>query len=395
MKITSILLLFLIISTRGSSQDYPFWGKLAEGNYQVGYSDTVVYNQDQYYSFLSYEGHKPYFVSMWYPIGEDIDSFTGVYNDYFSFKVSEDLKELRDSLVQMQQTSLIRYGIRNRVDSWDDRAYTKPEQELFYKILNTKVNATLSNKFPSIKCPVIVYHHGMGSSKEDNSVLFEYLASHGFVIISSNYHWPNQSELVSDSKNDLKFIIDYTTTLSFIDQDQICFLGHSWGSQMGLIVNQTGNHPIKSFILLDNTLEQMSLEQVGRYYPDIDSVFRNHPNDFRTKTYVITAQKAYKENGAYVEYPVPEFEVFKLLDNRNFEILIARKTLSHEAFTSMGALRSIYVDEVIQDDSAAVVLQYETYLELNEQLLHLLQDKEFDTSVFFKEIDLRTTNGNR
>ena len=365
------------------------------GKYLVGYSDTVVYNEDQYYSFLNYEGHKPYFVSMWYPLSKDTNSSPGVYNDYFSFDVSENLKGLRDSLVQMQQTSLIRYGIRNRLDSWDDREYTKPEQELFYKILSTKVNAIQSDKLPRIKYPVIVYHHGMGSTKEDNSVLFEYLASHGFIIISSNYHWPNQRELLADAKNDLQFIIDYTMTLSFIDQDQIHFLGHSWGSQMGLILNQTGNHTIKSFILLDNTLEQMSLEQVGRYYPDLDSVFRNHPNDFQTKTYVITTQKTYKENGEYVENPVPEFEAFKLIDNRNFEFLIARKTLSHEAFTSMGALRSIYVNEVVQDDSTAAILQYKTYLELNEQLLHLLNDKDFDTSIFFKEIDLRNAHNNR
>lgn len=394
MKIASILLFFLSISTGASCQNYPFWGELEVGKYLVGYSDTVVYNKDQFYSFLDYEGHKPYFVSMWYPLRKDSNNSTGIYENYFSFNVSENLKMLRDSLVQMQQSSLITYGIINRLDSWDDREYTKSEQELFYKILSTKVNITQSSKLPRIKHPVIVYHHGMGSTKEDNSVLFEYLASHGFIIISSNYHWPNQRELLGDLKNDLKFIVDYTMTLSFIDQDRIHFIGHSWGSQMGLILNQTGNHPIKSFILLDNTLEQMSLQQVKTYYPDLDSIFRNHPNDFRTKTYVITAQKSYKENGDYVENPMPEFEAFKLIDSRNFEFLIARKSLSHEAFTSMGAFRSIYVDEVIQDDSTAVLLQYKTYLELNEQLLHLLNSKEIDSS-YFKKIDLSKAHNNR
>lgn len=393
MKIISILL-FLFISTGASSQNFPFWGELEEGKNLVGYSDTVVYNKDQYYSSLDYEGYKPYFVSMWYPLNKDTNSSTEVYENYFNFNVSENLKVLRDSLVQMQQSSLITYGIINRLDSWNDREYTKPEQELFYKILSTKIYARRSSKLPRTKHPVIVYHHGMGSTKEDNSVLFEYLASHGFVIISSNYHWPDQQDILAESKNDLEFIVDYTTTLSFIDKDRIHFLGHSWGSLMGLILNQTGSHSIKSYILLDNTLEPMSLEQVSKYYPRLDSIFRHHPNDFKTKTYVITSQKGYMENGEYIENPESEFEVFKLINNNNFEFLIARKTLSHEAFTSMGALRSIYVDDVMQDDSIAVVLQYQTYLELNEQLLHLLNNKEID-SLFFKKIDMRKAHNNR
>jgi pimeloyl-ACP methyl ester carboxylesterase len=395
MKITLYLLLFLLISIRTSGQEYPFWGKLEAGNYLVGYSDTIVYNKYQDYSFHTYKGQKPYFVGMWYPLNNDAISSTRVYADYFEFDVPENLKELRDTLVLMQQTSLITYGIKNRLASWDDRAYTQAEKELYDKILSTKVNATLSNKLPQKKYPVIVYHHGMGGTREENSVLFEYLASHGFVIISSNYHWPNQQDILAESINDLEFIVDYATTLPFIDKDRIHFLGHSWGGWMGLILNQTGNHAIKSFILLDNTLEEMSLEMVSRYYPDLDSIIRNHPNDFKTKTYVITSQKTYVENGTYVENPEPEFEAFKLINYKNFEFLITRNTLNHAAFISVGALRSTYVKEIIQDDAAAAVLQYKTYLELNEQLLRLLNDDKYDTSVFFKEIDLRKASNRR
>jgi pimeloyl-ACP methyl ester carboxylesterase len=235
----------------------------------------------------------------------------------------------------------------------------------------------------------------MGSTREDNSVLFEYLASHGFVIISSNYHWPDQKDVLAESTNDLEFIVDYAMSLPFIDKDRIHFIGHSWGAWMGLILNQTGSHVIKSFILLDNTLEQMPLEMVSRYYPDLDSIFRNHPNDFKTKTYIITSQKSYVENGEYMENPEPKFEAFKLINNKNFEFLITRSTLSHEAFVSVGALRSAYLGEIEQDDSTAVAQQYKTYLELNEQLLHLLNDDQYDISIFFKEIDLMKAHNNR
>src|SRR5262249_30219062 len=35
--------------------------------------------------------------------------------------------------------------------------------------------------------PLVIYHAGAGSSFEDNSVLCEFLASHGFVVLGSAF----------------------------------------------------------------------------------------------------------------------------------------------------------------------------------------------------------------
>ncbi|WP_421869818.1 alpha/beta hydrolase family protein [Marinoscillum sp.] len=257
MKIQFIPLLFTFLPISVWCQEFPFWGNLEQGSYGVGYSDTIIYNEQQKYSYLDYEGPKPYLVSFWFPLEVETNSAEIEYAEYLAFEATQLGIALRDSLIQMRKQSFIDYGIKNRLDSWEDRPYGQNEQQLFQKIILTKVNAKKVLEHPLKEYPVIIYHHGMGGSKEENSVLFEYLASHGFVIVSSNYHWPKQSTNLEDLINDLMFATDFAARLSFTDSERMYFLGHSWGAQIGLILNQSGRHSFKSFILLDNTLEKL------------------------------------------------------------------------------------------------------------------------------------------
>lgn len=387
MKNYFVLLFSVTISVTVWGQQFPFWGHLKAGEFLVGYSDTITYNEHQSYTFQDYHGAKPYIVSMWYPLVSDANDAAIFYEDYFVQSLPNGLNALGDSLAQMQRTSLINYGIKNRLDAWEDRAYGDSEKQLLSKMIRTQVNARKSAKRPTTKYPVVIYHHGMGGIRNENAVLFEYLASHGFIVLSSNYHWPNQSTVLVDLIDDLRFVTNFTTTLPFVDETELYFLGHSWGAQIGLILNQSGDHPFKSFILLDNTLEALTSQQVSRYYPELDSIFRNHPRDFKTKTYVVTSQKTYKEDGEYVTTPEPKFESFKLLDIENFEFLVINESLSHEAFTSNGVIRNIFGDQIYMDDSASSATQYETYLELNQTLLNYFKEGEFDKSLFLREIE--------
>lgn len=386
MKLLTTLLIFFAIN-RLWCQTSPFWGDLERDSYSVGFIDTLIYNPGQSYTFDTYKGNKPYFISIWYPVNAKSEGIDRVYGDYFDFEAPTSLNSLRDSLMQMDKTALIDYGIKNRLDSWDDREYGSNEKELVELLLGTRVNAQTSKALPKERFPVVVNHHGMGGTRHENFVLFEFLASHGFIVVSSNYHWPDQSRDLDDLKDDLSFVTNFAGEMPFVDTSRMYFMGHSWGSQIGLISNQSGNHPFKSFILLDNTLEQLSLQQVGRYYPHLDSIFRNHSNGFKTKTYVMTSQKAYKEEGELVIAPEPQFESFKLLNLDQFEFLITRETLSHEGFTSVGVIRSIYTSQIVQDDAEATNSQFATYLELNRCILKLLKDNNTD-DVFFQIVHL-------
>lgn len=379
-NILGIMLMFIM--TPLWSQKSLFGEDLQRGNYHTGYQDTIFFNESQSYSFRDYEGNKPHFVGIWFPLEEEPGSGKMVLQDYFEPDKAVELISLRDSLAEMNRTSLINYGLKNRLDHWEDREMDDNLQSLLDAMLKTTVNAYSSSEYPANKSPVVVYHHGMGGSLEENFVLFEFLASYGFVVISSNYHWPDQGIGMDEIQNDLKAVVDFAYHLPYADPEQIYFLGHSWGTQVGLVLNQQGDHPIKTFFLLDTTLEQMPLDRVGMYYPELDSVFRNHSNDFRTKTYVITSPKAFKEKDKLVWEPDPAFEAFKLINTDQFDFLLTRDVLSHSAFVSMGVLRGVYLDEFNQDDSVSMVSQYSTYLELNAEILELLKEENISSTFF-------------
>lgn len=335
---------------------------------------------------MDYKGLKPYYIGIWFPIPKTAANLPMSYKDYFYFDDRQNLTSLRDSLIQMNRTSLVNYGLKHRMNSWEDREFESIYQQMFKDILNTKVNATETNSPVSGNFPLIVYHHGMGGTFEENSVLFEYLASHGYVIVSSNYHWPDQGVSIAEIQNDLKFVLNFASNLPFINQDQVYFLGHSWGAQVGLILNQQGDHQVKSFFLLDSTLELMPLDMVRRFYPHLDSIFRNHPNDFRTRSFIITSPKAYLENDQLIRQPLPKYEIFNLINSGNFNFLITRDILDHEAFVSKGILRAAFLKDYKQDDSTAISTQYLTYIKLNEQILILIQDGKIKSTSYLRKV---------
>src|SRR5687767_4235756 len=90
------LLVFSFIHT--SAQDFPFWGKLKSGKYPVGYKDTVLYNQRELYNYFSYQGQKPYFISIWYPAQNDPKLAYMKFADYMGPVRSEKLAPVKDSL---------------------------------------------------------------------------------------------------------------------------------------------------------------------------------------------------------------------------------------------------------------------------------------------------------
>src|SRR5262249_56747491 len=83
--------------------------------------------------------------------------------------------------------------------------------------------------------PVVIHHPGLGGVPDDNSVLFELLASHGYVVLSSAY--PNYDAqgvgIGSDlhtSFRDLEFLSRYARELPFADADRLPAMGPSGGA---------------------------------------------------------------------------------------------------------------------------------------------------------------------
>src|SRR5262249_27516195 len=116
--------------------------------------------------------------------------------------------------------------------------------------------------------PVVVYHPGLGGSHEDNSVLFEYLASHGYVVLSSAYPDPEASSVscggdLPCSFRDMEVLSCYARVLPYTDADRLASMGHSYGACAVLAWAAEPNSLVRAFVALDSGLEYDSVETSG------------------------------------------------------------------------------------------------------------------------------------
>ena len=118
--------------------------------------------------------------------------------------------------------------------------------------------------------PLVVYHSGAGSSFEDNAVLCEFLASHGYVIVGSVFQDQNgrsfNIDVVRASSRDMAFLIAYARQLPFVHRDHAGLVGHSAGAQAALIFRSLARSPVDAVVSLDTTQDYFSLATPGWEY---------------------------------------------------------------------------------------------------------------------------------
>ena len=396
-----IYMIFLVVTTTSNSfcQEFKFWGDLKPGKFSVEFQDTIVFKSDETYTDKNYSGGKPFFISFWFPSKQKGDGNYLTYKEYYNPDHSLNLDSFRNTMIEDDKATLIRSGVTNNMDTWETSEFTNNEQNLLDAILNTKVNAHRSTNFPKERYPVIIYHHGAGGTAEENAVLFEFLASNGFVVISCNYEFPmddaENTYMDIDSSgmpkfypipnkeiNDIEFVIQFAQSLSFTNSGELYFIGHSRGAQDGLMLNRRGNTTIKAYILFDTTLEGAPVEIVKQIWPAWDSLIREHPNDFKTRTYLISSPKESYFNGKYSRQPDPEFQIFKFLNPTTFTLLSSKRPMHHNSFLSLGVIKKFYSTEFKQPDDKLSAGQVVAYFDLVQLTLSILKTKQIDQKKF-------------
>jgi pimeloyl-ACP methyl ester carboxylesterase len=113
------------------------------------------------------------------------------------------------------------------------------------------------------KGPVVVYHGGADSSYEDNSVLCEFLASHGYVVLGSAFQDASGATLDVDggegSERDLAFLVAYAGRLPYADWGRIAVAGHSFGAQAVLKYALRESSPVDAVVCLDTRQDYVGL----------------------------------------------------------------------------------------------------------------------------------------
>jgi len=246
------LFLALLFSAFAEAQDPLLWGSLEHGPYSIGFQSSIALDGSRKYDGKA----RPILLDVWYPAS----STPGTGFDYAQY--------LRVPAVSAHPWFKERLETFIRDVVSDDLFHKKTEAALnmdersaFEKLLATRTAAHLDAAPLPGPFPVVLYHSGAGGSFEDNSLLFEYLASYGYVVVSSAFESPfpkfigNNMGGIERSGPDLDFMARQARQWPYADAVKLAAVGHSAGAQNILQWIGSPKCPARAFVSLDTTLE--------------------------------------------------------------------------------------------------------------------------------------------
>ena len=115
------------------------------------------------------------------------------------------------------------------------------------------------------KFPVVIYAPSVNNTTFENADIAEFLASHGYIVISAPTIGTTGRYIKRDlmhaelQANDIRFLIDYAQTLPQADMTRVAAAGFSWGG-LSNVLAATKDERIKALVCIDGAV---------RYYNSI------------------------------------------------------------------------------------------------------------------------------
>jgi dienelactone hydrolase len=130
---------------------------------------------------------------------------------------------------------------------------------------NRPMWAVRDAKPASGKFPVVIYAPSFGASAHENVDLCEYLASQGYVVISTAAIGPHGRSMTKDLEGveaqvgDIEFLLGYAQSLPQADTAHVAVIGYSWGGMANVLAAARDNR-ISALVSLDGSV---------RYFPEL------------------------------------------------------------------------------------------------------------------------------
>jgi len=381
----NLIIVLLLLAFQSAAQPL-----LEKGEYSVGFKMEWIDNPNLSYSMEDgiRRNNKPVLLGIWYPARENSNDPLSVH-DYMSMKGLEGKEKIQEAF------------FKNEENSWKENpaSYITENKDIhndcYTWLIDNKGYAKLDALPLDSKFPVIIYEHGGGCTYNENLQTFEYLASHGYVVISSQfwtleYGIPIQLNWY-EAKSDLQCIVSYLKELPNADVSQLAFMGHSQGAQYGYGM-MIGATPFKAFIPLDPTWHAYGLEKISEYwgkehvgmlellkleatnmYPEILEISGLFEPDQKDIQYDSLLNFYEKQNNGYFLT-----KLFKHSD-RHLMTIGGRssdgKEMDHDSFISQGALAYSFLSnqkEFFQNADPRLLNYFESQHKLYKKMNHLI-----------------------
>lgn len=248
--------IFLIVALFGinlRAQNSPLWGNLKPGSYPVGFK--VIYKYDYSRSWEPRNNldeqltpninARPLRISVWYPAQKQSKFRKALYGDYVFYKTADKNFARANKMLEERDVSSLRFILKN-------------SEPIFNELMATPMAAYLNASPSKGRFPLVVYSSGLNDISSSNVVLYEYLASHGYVVVtvpqlgtsSQSVNLGVNSIDLETQVRDLEFALGEMQILPNVDRNKIAVAGHSMGGVASLIL-QFRNANVDAVIGLD------------------------------------------------------------------------------------------------------------------------------------------------
>lgn len=236
--------LFLIFLSPISAQQSDFWINLDKGTYDVSFK--VVYTKDFTRNYNQKE-FRPIQLAIWSPTLPNIENTYLNYENYYYHAYNPDSNIIRNTFQRGEY-----------LDEIKKKIFSRNNEDIVQKLLRHKTYVIQKPIPGKEKFPVIIYGASAGSDAFENTILFEYLASHGYIVISlaskgmrSRQMTINEDGVLAQV-NDMNFALNYSKKIPSADVTKIGTIGWSWGGLADIILADKTNK-ISAVVNLDGS----------------------------------------------------------------------------------------------------------------------------------------------
>ena len=252
-----LLVCLLLCSTMAAHAADTFHFRAAPGPHAVGVNVVQQYDRSRLYKTAvdPYTGEpargeraRPLQAIVWYPA--DAGGRRQTFRDYLETGPTEDDFARGSAEVKRLTDAMIEEGAGTR------RAALL--RDLSRTMLAVRDAPARKGSFP-----VVIYAPGFSGSAVENADLCEYLASHGYIVLSSaslgeHRRTPTLTvEGLETQARDISWLIGHASALPQADTTRVAVVGFSWGG-LSNVVAAARDPRIKALVSLDGSLDGYS-----------------------------------------------------------------------------------------------------------------------------------------
>ena len=336
------------------------------GKYQIGYQDTMLFDSAFHYKAYGYNGPKPQFLQIWFPVSDPITNTSFLrFGEFFHADKQDALTGVREALNKHFTEAIIRDCLDENLLTGDSAEFGSYSREDIVKQICELPTRSIRMKYSGeLNFPVIVYHHGSQSFSFENHLMAEYFASRGFVFIAAGFHLPYENKsfglipfdriIKGEEEENLKSIMKFARKTSA--HSSVFYIGHSWGAQMGFRTLDADS-TLTGFVSLETTLEfKEDFARINELWPEVYNK--------------IIVEKAHYSFPIMLSSATGKEQPFLFFENLKAPYRLfcsTKKEFEHNAYTSVFYLRYFLENKIPQSDRAILpdrLVIYKKHLEI-------------------------------